>query len=236
MNIDLNNNLSYLTQALQQAITRSRHGQQKVQLVAASKKIDPSQLLEAWAAGVKIFGENRVQELRAKAPLLPRAVEWHFIGGLQTNKVRDVVQLATLIHSVDRLELAQEIDRRAAQIGKHQKVLMEVNVAGEASKHGVHLQDAEPLLRQINERPHLEIIGLMTVAPFYEELEKVRPFFATLRTLRDDLQQNTGIQLPELSMGMSHDFTIAVEEGATMVRIGTALFGPRTTNKTKSDK
>jgi len=233
MSLDLNDTLSYLNKSIEDAVARSKHGQKQVQLVAASKKVDPSQLLEVWEAGVKIFGENRAQELKVKSHLLPPAVEWHFIGGLQTNKVRDVVQVATLIHSVDRLEIAQEIDRKAAQIGKHQKVLMEVNVAGEASKHGVPPFGAEELLKQMNDLPRLEVIGLMTVAPFYEDLEEVRPFLASLRTLRDELQTNTGILLPELSMGMSHDYITAIEEGATMVRIGTALFGTRKTEPAK---
>lgn len=227
MNVDFSDRLAAILQQIEETAQAAGRKASEVQLIAASKTVKPDFLREAWDAGVTVFGENRAQELKAKAPLLPASCEWHFIGGLQTNKVKDVVPLAKLIHSVDRQELAEEIEKRAAQNGKQQQLLMEINVSGELSKHGAHLLEAEALLLKLNSFPRLEVVGLMTVAPFDEDLEKVRPYFATLRELRDRLERDTGCKLPELSMGMSHDFTAAIREGATMVRIGSALFGNR---------
>lgn len=196
-----------------------------VQLIGASKNVPTKLLYLAHEAGLKCFGENRAQELKMKAPQMPRDCEWHFIGPLQTNKVKDVIPWVTLIHSVDRADLVEEIEKRAESRGKTQKVLVEVNIGGEASKHGVASEKALELVEKVNQCRHLEVHGLMTVAPFHVDLERVRPFFQQLRELRDSIEKQSGMLLPELSMGMSHDYKVAIEEGATMVRIGTALFG-----------
>ncbi|MDX6766914.1 MAG: YggS family pyridoxal phosphate-dependent enzyme [Candidatus Methylacidiphilales bacterium] len=198
-----------------------------VRLIPASKTVAPERLREFVDAGWRVFGENRIQEAKAKVPLLSSQVEWHFIGGLQGNKVKDAVALFACIHSVDSENLLREIEKRAAVPGKIQRVLIEVNVAGEASKHGCPPDLAPELVRLADALPHVEVAGLMTVAPFSEDLEVVRPFFRRLRELRDEIQQATGAVLPELSMGMTHDWRVAVQEGSTMIRIGTGLFGMR---------
>lgn len=228
MNETAERSLQQIELRIRQAELKAGREADAVRLVSASKQVSPETLRNFWDAGLRCFGENRAQELKAKAPLLPENCEWHFIGVLQTNKVGDVVKLAKLIHSVDRMELIKEIEKRAAALGKVQRVLIEVNVGGEASKHGVLPSEAHVLVEAANAAPHIEVIGLMTVPPFCENMEKARTFFATLRKLRDKIQEQSGCLLPELSMGMSHDFEAAIEEGATMVRIGTALFGSRT--------
>jgi len=192
-----------------------------VQLIAVTKTVAPERVEEALVAGLTVFGENKVQEAKAKIPLVSSRAHWHMVGHLQSNKARDAVALFELIHSVDSVKLATELNKWADQAGKTQPILLEVNVAGEASKFGLQPGDAEPALAEINKLPRLEVRGLMTIAPFCEEPEQVRPYFRQLRGLRDQLS------LPELSMGMTHDFEIAIEEGATMVRIGTAIFGER---------
>lgn len=219
--------LSRVQERMAAAAARSGRAPGEILLIGASKKTLPETLREAVGGGLNVFGENRVQEAREKIPALPSSCQWHFIGGLQANKAKEAVQLFSWIHSVDRLELLQEIDKRAAQAGKIMKVLVEVNVAGEASKEGARPDEAEALVLAANACRSLEVHGLMTVAPFYEDLEEVRPHLRKLRELRDDLEKNTGLQLPQLSMGMSHDFETAIEEGATMVRLGTLLFGER---------
>ncbi len=212
--------------AIDAALRRAgREGQ--VRLIGASKTVVPERLRMAYEAGLSVFGENRVQEGKTKIPLMPSGCEWHFIGGLQTNKAKEVVHLFEWVHSADRPDLILELEKRAALEGRRLKVLVEVNIAGESSKHGASPDQARPLVELANAQPHLEVHGFMTVAPFFEDLEKVRPFFARMRELRDAVERGTGLGLPELSMGMSHDFVTAVEEGATMVRVGTALFGAR---------
>jgi pyridoxal phosphate enzyme (YggS family) len=177
--------------------------------------------------GLDVFGESRVQEAKAKIPLCPGKARWHLIGHLQTNKCRDAVELFEMIQSVDSLHLAQEISRRAEQAARTMPVLLEVNVAGESSKFGHNpatlLNELEPL----NALPRIEIHGLMTIAPWTPEPERVRPVFRQLRELKEKCEDILGAPLPDLSMGMSGDFETAIEEGATIVRIGSALFGPR---------
>ena len=171
-----------------------------------------------------------MQEAKAKIPLVSSRARWHMIGHLQTNKARDAVALFELIHSVDSAKLAAELDKWAGRAGKTQPILLEINVSGEASKSGLKPEDLAATLEQINALPRIEIRGLMTMAPFAEDAEKARPHFRRLRELRDEMENRFGVRLPELSMGMSHDFEAAVEEGATMVRIGTAIFGERRTH------
>jgi pyridoxal phosphate enzyme (YggS family) len=197
-----------------------------IELVAVSKTQPASTIQEAMRAGIMIFGENKVQEARGKIEELGRGV-WHLIGHLQSNKAKDAVRLFDSIDSVDRAELAEEIDRRAEAFGKTQKVLLQVNVAGESTKFGCAPDAARALADKINSSSRLSLHGLMTIAPYSLEPEKSRPHFAALRELRDRIEVETGLKLPVLSMGMSGDFAVAIEEGATSVRIGTALFGER---------
>lgn len=209
------------------AALQSGRSPDSITLLPASKTVPANRLYAFYQAGQKVFGENRIQEAREKIPQLPSACRWHFIGGLQRNKVKDAVAWFDLIHSVDSLPLLEEIHHRAAAAGKIQAVLLEINLAGEASKHGCPPQQALTLLQEANRLSHVEVRGLMTVPPFRENPDEVRPFFAQLRQLRDQLEQQSGSHLPELSMGMTHDYAAAIAEGATIVRIGTGLFGSR---------
>jgi pyridoxal phosphate enzyme (YggS family) len=209
------------------AATAAGRSPESVRLIPASKSVPPERLRDFFDAGQKVFGENRIQEARAKIPLLPSSCRWHFIGGLQRNKVRDAVAWFDLIHSVDSLALLEEIDLKARAAGKIQQVLIEVNVAGESSKHGCRPEEAGTLIARAQNLAAVEVLGLMTVAPYHEDPELARPSFAQLRRLRDHLEAEHGWRLPELSMGMTHDYAVAIAEGATMVRIGSGLFGTR---------
>ena len=195
-----------------------------MKLLAVSKTKPESLVREAYAAGQRDFGENYVQELVAKAAALADLpdLRWHLIGPLQRNKVKQVVPVASLVHTVDRAALAEELSKRAAAAGRTVRVLLEVNVAGEASKAGCSPDDAPALAAAVRSLPGLSLGGLMTIPPDTEDRELARPYFRRLREIRDAIGD-----LPELSMGMSHDFEIAVEEGATIVRVGTAIFGSR---------
>jgi pyridoxal phosphate enzyme (YggS family) len=197
-----------------------------VTLVAVSKTMPAAAIREAVSAGVKILGENRVQEAREKIEALPGAVEWHLIGHLQTNKAKLAVGLFDCIHSLDSIRLAQELGRHAEEAGRRLRCLVEVNVGEETQKSGAAAAEVRPLLEAARRLPQLSIQGLMTIPPFLPDSESVRPFFRRLRDLRDRLESE-GWTLPDLSMGMSHDFEVAIEEGATLVRIGTAIFGSR---------
>lgn len=178
-------------------------------------------------SGLAVFGENKVQEAKAKIPLCPGKLRWHLIGHLQSNKARDAVALFDMIQSVDSLHLAEEISKRAAAAGKTMPLLIEVSVVGEASKFGYRPDQLLAELKALNALPKIEIHGLMTVPPWSPEPEQVRPVFRELRELKTRCEELLGAPLPHLSMGMSGDFEVAIEEGATIVRIGTALFGPR---------
>jgi len=176
---------------------------------------------------VRVFGENRVQEAAAKIPLCPHDLEWHLVGHLQSNKVRPAVRLFSVIHSVDSIPLLRRLDQIAGEEGRRLRVLLEVNVAGERSKFGFAPEALPEAVAEANRLPRLELVGLMTVPPICRDPEDVRPFFRALRELRDRCAEQSGTPLPELSMGMSADFEIAIAEGATMIRVGTDLFGPR---------
>lgn len=198
-----------------------------VTLVAVSKTVEPERIRQAIEAGVRVLGENRVQEAASKinelaAVVAEHNVEWHLIGHLQSNKARRAVELFSAVQSVDSFKLADRLDNIAGELGKKLPVFIEVNLGDEESKAGAKPDEVLPLCEQVSKLTNLELKGLMAVPPFLENAEDVRPFFRRLRTLRDQAQ------LKELSMGMSHDFEIAIEEGATIVRIGTALFGERT--------
>ena len=198
-----------------------------IRLVAVSKTYGFDAVREAWDAGQKVFGESRVQEALAKIPLLPGGVEWHFIGHLQTNKIRKALPFFSLFHGVDNADTARQMDRIAAETGAHPRILLEVNVSGEGTKFGFSPDRLRGELEALLALPRLRIAGLMTIAPYDEDPEKSRPFFAGLRELRDDLARRGGVPLPELSMGMSGDFEAAITEGATIVRVGSAIFGER---------
>lgn len=200
----------------------------EVQLVAVSKTQDVPSVRKALDDGQNTFGESRAQELVAKAPLLPSSTRWHFIGHLQRNKIRKILPLVELIHSVDSMELAQDIDRIAEELGLFPRILLEVNVAGEVAKFGFKPDALREQFETLLTLPRVQVEGLMTIAPFAERPDDARPFFTKLRDLRDEVATGSGVPLATLSMGMSGDFVVAIEEGATLVRVGTAIFGPRT--------
>ncbi len=197
-----------------------------VTLVAVSKMMSVEVIREALAAGVTILGENRVQEARGKIAALSGQATWHLVGHLQTNKAKSAVQIFDMIHSLDSLKLAEVLDRSGQQAGRTVRCLVEVNLGGEESKSGTTEEGVRSLLEATQQLIHLRIEGLMTIPPFLPDPEQVRPYFRRLRILRDKLT-GEGFHLADLSMGMTHDFEVAIEEGATMVRIGTAIFGPR---------
>ena len=225
--MDLAANIDSVRQRIGTACLRARRDPASVTLVAVTKSQPPEVVSEAAQRGLTIFGENRIQEARAKIPLCPSRLRWHFIGHLQTNKCRDAVELFDMVQSVDSLPLAEELNKRADQAAKRVPILLEVNIAGEASKFGYQPEKLRGELEQLNALARLEIHGLMTVPPWTADPEKVRPMFRQLRELKDECEQRLGAPLPHLSMGMTGDFEVAIEEGATMVRIGTALFGER---------
>ncbi len=217
---------------IQAACTRSGRLRASVRLVGASKRQPIEVLAEAYGCGLRCFGENRVQEALAKAPLLPPDIEWHLLGPLQSNKVRKAVALFSLVHAVDRLEIAFELDREAARQGRRIRGLIEVNLGDEESKHGFSATELPTALAPLVALEHLEIAGLMAIPPPGASAEESRPHFQRLVGLRDELRllpawRDRGFA-GELSMGMSDDFEVAIEEGATLVRIGSALFGERT--------
>ncbi|MBI3880991.1 MAG: YggS family pyridoxal phosphate-dependent enzyme [Verrucomicrobia bacterium] len=220
-------NLSTLQQRIAAACARAQRPPGSVQLVAVSKNQPPEVVNEAARLGLTLFGENRVQEAKAKIPDCSGRLRWHFIGHLQTNKCREAVELFDMIESVDSLRVAEEVSRRAVAAAKTMPILLQVNVAGESTKFGYEPDRVLAELAALNALPHLELHGLMTIAPYAPEPERARPVFRRLRELKDRCEQALGAPLPHLSMGMSGDFEVAIGEGATLVRVGTALFGPR---------
>jgi pyridoxal phosphate enzyme (YggS family) len=214
-----------------QTVTRAcGRDPETVRLVAVSKTVPTNRVRQAIEAGATILGENYVQEARTKFnDLATYPVSWHFIGHLQSNKAKYAVRLFDLIHSVDTLKLARELDKQSHKINKIQEVLIQVNISEEASKSGVNVKDTYNLLKDISLLENLSVKGLMTMPPYFNAPEKVRPYFAALRGLRDRLEQQglLNMSLSELSMGMTGNFEVAIQEGATLVRIGTAIFGKR---------
>jgi pyridoxal phosphate enzyme (YggS family) len=198
-----------------------------IRIVAVSKTFPASDIQEAISQGITLFGENRVQEAKEKAGTLEGDYELHLIGHLQSNKAKDAVRLFSLIHSIDKFETAEKVNREAAAIDKVQDVLIQVNTSGETTKSGINPDETESFYQKINNLQNLRLIGLMTIGPMTDNVEKVREAFAQLAFLKDELNKNAGTDLHELSMGMSGDFEIAVQEGATLVRIGSAIFGKR---------
>jgi len=227
MDSPLPDKLNLIQQRIRAASERAGRAPDSVTLLAVSKTHPPETVRAAADCGQLLFGENKIQEAKAKIPLCPGKCRWHFIGHLQSNKVRDAVELFQMIQSVDSLSLAQEINRRCEQTARQMPVLLEVNVAGEASKFGYPPERLLAELQELNALPRIEIHGLMTVPPFVTDPEKARPHFRRLRDLKERAETALGAPLPQLSMGMSGDFEVAIEEGSTLVRIGTALFGSR---------
>lgn len=210
-----------------QACARAGRDPDTVNILPVTKTHGPERVAEAAACGLTVFGENKVQEAQAKIPLCPGHLVWHMVGHLQTNKVKAAVRLFAQIHSVDSLKLLGAIDAAGELTGRTMPVLLEVNVAGESSKFGLAPGEVPAVLAAANGLRRVEVVGLMTIPPIAEDPEQARPFFRQLRELRDGWRQASGFALNELSMGMSHDFEVAIEEGATWVRLGTILFGAR---------
>ena len=236
MHPDIALNLASIKASIAETAVSAGRAPADVELVAVSKTHPPESIQPAIDAGQLIFGESRVQEARAKIPLLPSKARWHLIGHLQKNKIRHALPLFELIHGVDSLELARDIDRIAAETCLLPRILLEVNVSGEASKFGYKQETLRRELDQLLELKRLQIEGLMTIAPIVEKPDDARKFFADLRTFRDELETASGVRLPQLSMGMSGDYPAAIREGATMVRIGTAIFGARSGRNLKTSE
>jgi len=227
---ELKRNLERVRENIERACQRAGRGSNCVKLLGATKTKPPQVLRWAYELGLRVFGENRVQEFLKKwEALRDLDIEWHFIGRLQSNKVKYIIDKVVLIHSVDRPSLVDELQKRASKKGLDKvDVLLEVNVGGEETKGGVEPENAPQLMEYIlKNAPLLRVRGLMTIPSYRENPEEVRPYFRRLRELRDKLQEEFGMELPELSMGMSHDYPVAIEEGATIVRVGSAIFGER---------
>lgn len=222
-------NLEEVEARITRACERSGRERSEVTLISVSKTKPAEMLQEAYDAGSRDFGENKPQEIREKYPQLPTDIRWHMIGHLQRNKIKYIIDKVCMIHSVDSIRLAEAIDEEAKKHGIVMPVLIEVNVAEEESKFGVHLDEAESLIRQISELSNIQVQGLMTIAPFTENAEDNRIYFRKLRNLYVDIKDKNidNVNMCNLSMGMTGDYEVAVEEGATMVRVGTGIFGAR---------
>jgi pyridoxal phosphate enzyme (YggS family) len=227
MGADISDNLAKVRQVISEAERAAGQPGGSVQLIAVSKTHPADVIQEAIDAGQLIFGENRVQEARAKIPDLPARAQWHLVGHLQSNKVRVALPLFQLIHGIDSTELLADLDRVAAELGLFPRVLLQVNLAGEASKFGFSPTKLFEQIETLTGFKRASIEGLMTIPPLAPAPEHSRRYFVALRELRDRLARESSFALPELSMGMSGDYRVAVEEGATMVRVGTAIFGER---------
>jgi PLP dependent protein len=222
-------NLQDIRQRIVRAAAAAGRDPGEVALVAVTKTKPAAALSEAYSCGQLVFGENYVQELVEKAAQLPDSISWHFIGNLQSNKVRQIAGLVDLIHSVDRLSLAREIDRQWGALGKRCDILIQVNISHEATKGGTSSAELLDLVRAAAALPNLRIVGLMTMPPFFDDPEAARPYFRALKELAGEVAaaKIPGVEMRELSMGMSGDFEAAISEGATLVRVGSALFGGR---------
>jgi len=229
-------NLERVRDQIAQAAAKSGRSANDVELVAITKTHAAEKVHEAIQAGQSLFGESRVQEARSKIPELPSAIRWHFVGHLQKNKIRHALPLFEMIHSIDSLALAQEVNRIAEEEGMHPRVLVEANVAGEGGKFGFAPDKLREQMEELLALPRLSVLGLMTIPPLSEEQEASRKYFVQLRELRDRLQTEFRVDLAQLSMGMTQDYAVAVEEGATLVRVGTAIFGERSKKQKATDK
>ena len=230
--MDVKDNLKSVQASIEQARQNSCE-KQEVTLVAVTKTIDVGPMKEVLKEGVACFGENKVQEILSKYEKFPDTVKWHLIGTLQSNKVKYIIDKVEMIHSLDRISLAKEIDRRAKEIGVVMKCLIQVNISQEESKHGLHNAEALKIREEVAQNfSHIQVLGLMGMAPFVEDAEEARPYFRQLKGLFEEaknLNLGTG-QMKYLSMGMTNDYTVAIEEGSNMVRVGTGIFGKRNYN------
>lgn len=224
---DIADRLQEIRDRLTKSAERSGRKAEEVDLLAVSKTYPVETIHEAVDAGQFLFGENRVQEILLKQPQLPGKLQWHLIGPLQSNKVRKVLPLVQMIHAVDSVDIAKDINRIGGELGLHPKVLIEINLAAESSKHGFTPSAIRAQLESLYELDRLYIQGVMCIPPFDPNAEKSRRYFRQLREIRDELEKQGGAPLPVISMGMSHDFEVAIEEGATIVRVGSAIFGAR---------
>ena len=224
MNETFSQRLETVEQRIAAACKKAGRPRDSVRLLAVSKKKPPEAVREAADCGLRLFGENRVQEAQSKIGMCPNGLEWHLIGHLQSNKAKIAVRYFQMIHSVDSLKLLQALETHA---GTTLPVLLQVNISGESAKFGMKPDEVAAVIEAANQMQKCEVHGLMTIPPFSPDPEKTRVHFSNLRQLRDRLQDETGTPLPELSMGMSHDLEVAIEEGSTWVRIGTDLFGGR---------
>lgn len=227
--VDVAANYRKVLERVSEAASKCGRDPKGIRLLAASKAQDASRILQAIEAGIGLFGENYVQEAKAKREAIKDPVEWHMIGHLQRNKVKTALEIFDLIQSLDSLELARELDKEGKKRGKTVRVFLEVNLGGEEGKSGIAKDEVGSLLREVAKLPYLRIEGLMSVPPFSENPEEMRPYFRALKELKSDLMALNvpNVELKELSMGMTHDYPVAIEEGSTLVRIGTAIFGPR---------
>ena len=223
----IKNNLEIINEKIKKAALKASRNPEEIKLVAVTKTATIEQIEEAISAGVEIIGENKVQEAKGKYQILTADIEWHLVGHLQTNKVKYAIEIFDLIHSVDGIKLAKEIDRRSLQFGMITNVLVEVNISGEETKYGIKPEEVEPFLKEISEFSRIRVKGLMTIAPIVEDKEEVRPYFRKLRELSKEIKKKNikNVRMDYLSMGMTEDFEVAVEEGANIVRIGRGIFG-----------
>jgi len=220
--------LEEVKERIEKACQMAGRSPSEVRILGATKTVPPEKIRSFYRCGLRLFGENRVQEfLRKYDSLTDLDIEWHFIGRLQSNKVKYILGKVELIHSLDRDSLLRELEKRAERIGLTQQCLIEVNLGGEETKGGLSPDEVLPFLERVMECQHVAVRGLMAIPPYSEDPERSRPYFVKLRNLRDSLESTLGITLKDLSMGMSGDFEVAVEEGATIVRLGTILFGER---------
>lgn len=228
--MDLKSNIENVKKKIEEAAIMTGRRPGDIKLVAVSKRVPAERIIQAQSFGLDTFGENYAQELRDKRKIVEQSsgkkANWHFIGSLQKNKVKYVVGVAELIHSLDSLSVSEEINKRAQKLGEEQAVLIEVNSGGEDSKAGLASEEVEGFLKELREFSSIQVKGLMTMPPYFDDPEMSRQYFRELRQLRDELRGSYP-GLTELSMGMSGDFQVAIEEGATFVRVGTSIFGPR---------
>lgn len=226
-------NLQQVRERIAQAARRAGRDPSEIVLVGASKSVEVERIRAAIEAGLQHIGENYAQEAWAKYQQIGDAVTWHFIGRLQTNKAKLVVRFCRFVQSLDRFTLAEELDKRAKQVGRVIECLVEVNIGGEATKGGVPPEEVASFLRQVSGLTNLRVVGLMAMPPYFPDPEDVRPYFRAMAELFERLKREAplGVEMRYLSMGMSHDFEVAIEEGANMVRVGTAIFGPRPTGR-----
>lgn len=226
--MSIEDNLKKVNDKVAEAAVRSSRKPEDIKIVAVSKTHPAENIREAYDSGIRTFGENRVQEAASKIPLLPKDIEWHLVGHLQTNKTIAAVENFNVIQSIDSIKLAAKLERDCAELDKTIDVMIQLDLAAEETKFGVPQEEFYSLCDYISERSeHLNLIGLMCLPPYFTDTEKVRPYFVTLKKYFDEFNNKYSKKIKELSMGMSNDYTVAIEEGATIVRIGTAIFGDR---------